>query len=436
MHFVGDTVCGKSGGAKRAMFAVVFGAILLAALLVPQLAMAATPRLGTSLPSIFSRGTIGSVASPSLGTMSSLKTFSAAGVTSSHEVAAMTLDSTSGSGEVQIPSMGNFFWVGDYLCIQGLVGNDQSSPVGMVRLAFTVKSADTTIATDTGWALIYNLVPDNIASYTDYMTLPVPTGTAVTVFVSAFGTIPTEYPTAVDLTLVGRTETVINGLRAYSCSFRNDSRVAVESPVAGGWELNSADDLIDTLFDYDDGLVINPGETWTSVVQSTFNDVPTTVDTYAQALPIPVTDLPIYRFFNRNNGSHFYTASAGERDTVIAQYSATFSYEGRAYGVNTTNPYNNAPLYRFYNKKNGSHFYTASLQERNTVIALWGATYNYEGPAYNVCTYSAGTTPVYRFYNRNNGSHFYTVSVDERNTVMAAYSATYSYEGVAFFVAL
>ena len=39
-------------------------------------------------------------------------------------------------------------------------------------------------------------------------------------------------------------------------------------------------------------------------------------------------------------------------------------------------------VYRFYNKKNGSHFYTASLAEANNVIAKLSDTYKLDGPAF------------------------------------------------------
>ncbi|NTW28211.1 MAG: hypothetical protein HGA39_02455 [Coriobacteriia bacterium] len=148
------------------------------------------------------------------------------------------------------------------------------------------------------------------------------------------------------------------------------------------------------------------------------------------------TPMPVFRFYNKLNGSHFYTASAEERDVVIGRWSSTYTYEGPAYSVNTANPNNSAPLYRFYNKLNGSHFYTASAEERDTVIALWSSTYTYEGPAYCVCAANVvGATLVFRFYNKLNGSHFYTASAEERDTVVALWSSTYTYEGPVFWLA-
>ncbi|MGV8083352.1 MAG: DUF1565 domain-containing protein [Coriobacteriia bacterium] len=153
--------------------------------------------------------------------------------------------------------------------------------------------------------------------------------------------------------------------------------------------------------------------------------------------PVATTPAPgktfIYRFYNKVNGSHFYTASQSECNAISANYSATYLYEGVAYTANTANPANDDSLYRFYNKVNGSHFYTVSASERDRVIANYSATYQYEGAAYLVSS-TASDLPVYRFYNTHNGSHFYTVSESERDRVIENYSATYLYEGVAFWV--
>lgn len=147
-----------------------------------------------------------------------------------------------------------------------------------------------------------------------------------------------------------------------------------------------------------------------------------------------VSPMPVYRFYNVNNSSHFYTASGVERDIVAANYSATYIYEGPAYDINILSPADNTPLYRFYNKRNGSHFYTASAQERDLVIATYGATYTYEGAAYNVSMSATNATPVYRFFNMGNGSHFYTASAEERDSVIATYPALYAYEGIAYYL--
>jgi len=145
--------------------------------------------------------------------------------------------------------------------------------------------------------------------------------------------------------------------------------------------------------------------------------------------------LPVYRFYNPHTGAHFYTASGHERDTVIGTLQDTFLYEGPAYGVVATAA-NNSPLYRFYNQKNGTHFYTASKAECENVKSTLASTYSYDGPVYNVSPIPvAGSVPVYRFYNKKNGSHFYTNSEAERDFVIAKLGETYTLEGPAFFLA-
>jgi hypothetical protein len=151
---------------------------------------------------------------------------------------------------------------------------------------------------------------------------------------------------------------------------------------------------------------------------------------------VPGSPAPVYRFYQRRNGSHFYTASAAERDSVISRLGGLYTYEGVAYAPNRLDPVNSAPLYRFYNRKNGSHFYTASVTERDYVYSRLSATYQYDGPAYNVsATSSLGAVPVYRFYNTKNGSHFYTASSAEKNSVIRNLGAVYTFEGPAFWIA-
>jgi hypothetical protein len=148
-------------------------------------------------------------------------------------------------------------------------------------------------------------------------------------------------------------------------------------------------------------------------------------------------DLNVYRFYNMKNGVHFYTASIAERNSVVTNLSGTYKYEGVAYSLNTLSPVNHQPLYRFYNFKKGFHFYTASDSERDSVINNLSGTYRYEGVAYKVSpTYTTvvhAESAVWRFYNKSTGSHFYTYSQVERDNVIATLAGTYKYEGVAFW---
>ena len=142
---------------------------------------------------------------------------------------------------------------------------------------------------------------------------------------------------------------------------------------------------------------------------------------------------PVYRFYNFTNGTHFFTDSVAERDHVIATWPNIYRYEGVAYFTSSLTDLQ--PLYRFYNVVSKSHFYTASSAERDEVIARLGHIYSYDGPTYAVSTGpGAATSPVYRFYNLKNGSHFYTADAGEMLNVCNTLSNIYQYEGPAFWI--
>ncbi len=148
--------------------------------------------------------------------------------------------------------------------------------------------------------------------------------------------------------------------------------------------------------------------------------------------PTPLTT--VWRFYNVKNGTHFFTSSAAEADMVLATWPTIFHLDGVAYQNNPLT--NSQPLYRFYNRVSASHFYTASAAEADHVIATWPHIFTYEGPSYNVSL--APSTPfdmpVYRFYNKRNGSHFYTASVVEADHVIATWPDVYHYDGIAYYL--
>lgn len=148
-------------------------------------------------------------------------------------------------------------------------------------------------------------------------------------------------------------------------------------------------------------------------------------------LPEPL--LPVYRFYNSRTGTHFYTPDEAERANVQNTLGATYTYEGPAYYTKATR--NTQNLYRFYNRRSGTHFYTASESEREWVASALASTFTFEGPTYKVSlTPEGGKVPVYRFFNRGNGSHFYTASEVEMNAVRATLGSTYTFEGPAFYL--
>jgi subtilisin family serine protease len=145
--------------------------------------------------------------------------------------------------------------------------------------------------------------------------------------------------------------------------------------------------------------------------------------------------LPVWRFFNLRNGTHFYTADPVEMAHVRDTMASTYHLDGVAYSVNTADPANSSPLWRFFDMANGSHFYTADPAEKARIQATMASTYSYDGPAYDVSlTDPTGSTTVWRFFDHANGSHFYTADPAEKASVQANLSAIYSLDGPAFYL--
>jgi Repeat of unknown function (DUF5648) len=156
---------------------------------------------------------------------------------------------------------------------------------------------------------------------------------------------------------------------------------------------------------------------------------------YMSCEVVRYTPLQVYRFYNVRTGTHFYTADVAERDTVINTLGWLYHYEGPAYTVNEGSPSNSNPLYRFYNLRTGTHFYTADLAEANHIIATMASTFHFDGPAYNVSASQEYSRPVWRFYNYVAGTHFYTADAAERANVQTNLYHLYQYEGPAFNLA-
>ena len=141
---------------------------------------------------------------------------------------------------------------------------------------------------------------------------------------------------------------------------------------------------------------------------------------------------PVFRFYNNATGTHFYTISVVERDTVLARY-PTFAYEGPVYYAYPSSQIDNLPVYRFYNTKTGTHFYTQSETEKNFVLTNY-PVFAFEGPVYYApASAGAGRSPLYRFFNTKTGAHFFTTNAAERDMVLQRWPQ-FTYEGAAYQV--
>ena len=134
-----------------------------------------------------------------------------------------------------------------------------------------------------------------------------------------------------------------------------------------------------------------------------------------------IETIPMHRLFNPNSGEHFYTGSVEERDTLVA---AGWQYEGVAWNAPVKR---GTPIYRVFNPNNGDHHYTGSMDEVNNLTALG---WQYEGVAWNSA--SPSNLPIYRLYNPNAdcGSHHYTGSEEERDYLV---SLGWKYEGIGWY---
>ena len=145
------------------------------------------------------------------------------------------------------------------------------------------------------------------------------------------------------------------------------------------------------------------------------------------------TRVAVFRFFNTATGTHFYTASVEERDRIIATL-PVLHYEGPAFYASSAANTALSPVYRFYNRTAGVHFYTISEDEKNSIIANL-PQYTYEGPAYYASKVAGENMlkPLFRFYILSKGVHFFTASSAEADSIKANLP-DYKYEGIAYHV--
>ena len=141
----------------------------------------------------------------------------------------------------------------------------------------------------------------------------------------------------------------------------------------------------------------------------------------------------VFRFFDSNYGTHFFSASTSEKDTITATR-PDLVYEG--IGLESLDPTSNdpnaSPVYRFFDTTYGTHFFTASASERDAVIAT-RPDLAFEGTGFiEHVAQQTGDAAVYRFFDTRFGTHFYTADANERATIVATRPDLVD-EGTGFF---
>ena len=156
--------------------------------------------------------------------------------------------------------------------------------------------------------------------------------------------------------------------------------------------------------------------------------------------PTTIQVQPVYRFYSDILQDYFWTVSADEKNQLQAAYqngSGTYLYQG-VYGyVEKSASARTIPVYRFYNKKTGDHFYTMNEAEKNQVEEDYRTgkdNYAYEGIAW-YASKSLGK-PVYRFFDTVAFDHYYTSNEGIRDSLITQYknkTGNWRYEGIGWY---
>ena len=146
-------------------------------------------------------------------------------------------------------------------------------------------------------------------------------------------------------------------------------------------------------------------------------------------------NIGLVRFFDSVAGTQFYTSSLSEYNAILANR-PDLKQEGN--DLNALNPNtiatdsNAVPVYRFFDSTYGTHFFTASTEERDDVIAT-RPDMKFEGVGFfEHTTQQAGDTAVYRFFDSHNGTHFYTTNETEKASILTNRPDLIS-EGIGFY---
>ncbi len=140
----------------------------------------------------------------------------------------------------------------------------------------------------------------------------------------------------------------------------------------------------------------------------------------------------VYRLYNKKTSEHLWTTSPSEYEQLPVITKGDWRQEGVAWmapdGVGT-------PVYRLYNRKMGDHYYSMSQGEINALTTKHGWSLDNNGrPAFwSAARADEGVSPLFCVYNSRlkKGQHHFTASVAERDFLVA--NAGWRYEKEAFY---
>jgi hypothetical protein len=166
-------------------------------------------------------------------------------------------------------------------------------------------------------------------------------------------------------------------------------------------------------------------------------------DAYLDNLLVEADDLitsglqDVYSFWSPALERRFYTIDPAERDVLVNQYSAVWTFEGPVFRAAATALLPGmGPVYRLWSAKGLDHFYTTDAAEKDKLVKDYPDVWAYEGVAFYawpVGQQPKEARPVYRFYKQTDSSHLYTASETEKERLIRESAKVYIFEGVAFY---
>jgi hypothetical protein len=146
--------------------------------------------------------------------------------------------------------------------------------------------------------------------------------------------------------------------------------------------------------------------------------------------------MPVHRFWSPVAGSHFYTSSESERET-LTRSPEVWIYEGVAFRALPENgDPKSLPVYRFWSPVTDGHFYTIDEAERDRLLREFEGVWIPEGIefyAFKEGSQPADSIPVFRFWSPFTGDHFYTANEAEADTLIREFPDVWFFEGVAWY---
>ncbi|MCK6441561.1 MAG: hypothetical protein L6Q56_02420 [Elstera cyanobacteriorum] len=157
------------------------------------------------------------------------------------------------------------------------------------------------------------------------------------------------------------------------------------------------------------------------------------IDFTDQSLALTAVAGPaVHRFYYKDQGLHFWTASPAEIAALKAK-GGGYVDEGAVFQAAAAGDSGTVDVYRLFHKESGRHFYTASAQERAGLLANKKSGYVDEGVAFKAYGADLGPQePVYRLFHSKTGTHFYTDSLAEKQALLVGQKDFHD-EGIAFW---